>query len=453
QLRALGRCVASEPRGAGAGTRRASRGTRRQDRRDAPQECACADVSHAPSARAHLGWVQRSRQRRWPRALRSRHGRLEDRVKGQGGSLDSRLRAPDAGAHRLRAHARGLENRMGPDPVRGLPRDPDDAAVHVAGLRLGPGGTARARPDPPRPPSGAALTSSAATLLLASACAYAGGMALNDACDATLDARERPERPIPSGRITRAGAFTVAGLLLALCLGLAAASGLRPFLVALGLVVAIVVYDAVAKRTAVGPAVMASCRALNAGLGIALGALAWPAVGAVAILFAYVLILTLVSRFEVMTAPVTLVRAAASGFAALLAIAVALFVLGWGPGGLTGLVFLALLAAWLGPPVRDAIADPAPRRIIGVIKAAVLGIILLDAAFTSASRGLVSGAPVAACFVLAHVLGRRFASSWRRGRGSRAPAGVSRAHAGDREGPRRGRRVAVERRPTARHSA
>ena len=60
-------------------------------------------------------------------------------------------------------------------------------------------------------------------------------------------------------RITRAGAFTVAGILLALCLGLAAASGLRPFLVALGLVVAIVVYDAVAKRTAVGPAVMASC--------------------------------------------------------------------------------------------------------------------------------------------------------------------------------------------------
>src|SRR2546426_214357 len=178
--------------------------------------------------------------------------------------------------------------------------------------------------------SGAALTSSAATLLLASACAYAGGMALNDACDATLDARERPERPIPSGRITRAGAFPVAGLLLPLCLGLAAAPGLRPVLLALGL---------------------------------------------------------------------------------LLAIAVALFVLGWGPGGLTGLVFLALLAAWLGPPVRDAIADPAPRRIIGVIKAAVLGIILLDAAFTSASRGLVSGALVAACFVPAYVLGRRFASA------------------------------------------
>src|SRR3989442_12467344 len=95
--------------------------------------------------------------------------------------------------------------------------------------------------------SGAALTSSAATLLLASACAYAGGMAPNDACDATLDARERPERPIPSGRITRAGAFTVARLPLALCLGLAAAPGAPPFPLALGLGVATVGYNAAPK--------------------------------------------------------------------------------------------------------------------------------------------------------------------------------------------------------------
>ena len=34
-------------------------------------------------------------------------------------------------------------------------------------------------------------------------CLYAAGMVLNDAFDAELDARERPERPIPSGRISR----------------------------------------------------------------------------------------------------------------------------------------------------------------------------------------------------------------------------------------------------------
>ena len=41
----------------------------------------------------------------------------------------------------------------------------------------------------------------------------------------------------------------------------------------------------------------------------------------------------------------------------------------------------------------------------------MLGIILVDAAFTSAARGLAAGAVVAALFVPAYVLGRRFASA------------------------------------------
>jgi 4-hydroxybenzoate polyprenyltransferase len=236
-------------------------------------------------------------------------------------------------------------------------------------------------------------------------------MALNDACDAPLDARERPERPIPSGRISRTFAFGVAAVLLALSVGLAATSGPRPFIAALLLVGAIVLYDVAAKGTAAGPPVMASCRALNVGVGIALGALTWSALGAAAIVFGYVLVLTLVSRFEVMTAPVILVRGAAVAFAGLLAAAVALFILGWGPAGAVGVVFIVLLVLWIAPPLRAAIAEPAPRRIIGVIKATVLGIILLDAAFTGAARGLLAGALVAALFIPAYVLGRRFASA------------------------------------------
>lgn len=259
--------------------------------------------------------------------------------------------------------------------------------------------------------SGVALTPSHAALLLASACAYAGGMALNDACDAPLDARERPERPIPSGRISRATAFGLAAFLLALSVGLAAIAGWRPFVVSLLLVAAIVLYDAAAKGTAAGPPVMASCRALNVGVGIALGALAWVAIGAAAVVFAYVLVLTLVSRFEVMTAPVTLVRSAAVAFAVLLAAAIGLFVLGWGPSGAVGVVFVALLVLWIGPPLRAAIGEPEPKRIIAVIKTTVLGIILVDAAFTSAARGLVAGLLVAALFIPAYVLGRRFASA------------------------------------------
>ena len=43
-----------------------------------------------------------------------------------------------------------------------------------------------------------------ALTLLASCCLYLGGMVLNDVYDADLDARERPERPIPSGIASRA---------------------------------------------------------------------------------------------------------------------------------------------------------------------------------------------------------------------------------------------------------
>ena len=41
-----------------------------------------------------------------------------------------------------------------------------------------------------------------AALVVALSLFYVGGMYLNDAFDRTIDARERPERPIPSGLIS-----------------------------------------------------------------------------------------------------------------------------------------------------------------------------------------------------------------------------------------------------------
>ena len=54
--------------------------------------------------------------------------------------------------------------------------------------------------------AGAALTGTlgpqAAGLSAASVCLYWAGMSANDWADRDLDAKERPERPIPSGRVT-----------------------------------------------------------------------------------------------------------------------------------------------------------------------------------------------------------------------------------------------------------
>src|SRR5262245_41794258 len=44
-------------------------------------------------------------------------------------------------------------------------------------------------------------------LLLASACLYWGGMVWNDYFDREQDYRERPERPIPSGRVSLREAY------------------------------------------------------------------------------------------------------------------------------------------------------------------------------------------------------------------------------------------------------
>jgi 4-hydroxybenzoate polyprenyltransferase len=111
-----------------------------------------------------------------------------------------------------------------------------------------------------------------AALVGASMLLYAAGMALNDAFDAPLDSRERPERPIPSGRITRRAAFTVGWSLLGLGLALAAQGGtlagaVGPLIIACCLALTIVLYDSGIKSTWAGPAAMGWCRTLNVLLG------------------------------------------------------------------------------------------------------------------------------------------------------------------------------------------
>jgi 4-hydroxybenzoate polyprenyltransferase len=104
-------------------------------------------------------------------------------------------------------------------------------------------------------------------VLVCSSCLYLAGMVLNDIFDREIDARERPHRPIPSGRVPLARAkalatvLIVAGLLASLVAGYDV--GIQPLLVALMLLTAIFLYDGWAKNTAIGPIVMGSCRFFN----------------------------------------------------------------------------------------------------------------------------------------------------------------------------------------------
>lgn len=114
-----------------------------------------------------------------------------------------------------------------------------------------------------------------ALLVVASCGCYLAGMVLNDLWDRDIDAVERPERPIPSGRISSATAARLGwGLLVvgvACGWGTAAIAGNARVGVVISLLATMVVlYDRLLKRTPAGPLAMGICRMLNVLLGMSL---------------------------------------------------------------------------------------------------------------------------------------------------------------------------------------
>ncbi|MFC6093512.1 UbiA family prenyltransferase, partial [Saccharothrix lopnurensis] len=153
-------------------------------------------------------------------------------------------------------------------------------------------------------------------LPLASAALYWSGMALNDWADRELDAVERPERPVPSGRVSADRALAVAGGLGALGLALAAVAGGRRSLGTAGaLAGAVWAYDTVLKDTPAGPLAMAACRGLDVLLGAPPGGVR-DALPAASVLAAHTLGVTVLSRGEVHGTSPAVARAALAGTAA-----------------------------------------------------------------------------------------------------------------------------------------
>ena len=105
-----------------------------------------------------------------------------------------------------------------------------------------------------------------AGISLAMSMMYVAGMFLNDAFDREIDARERPERPIPAGEVRAATVFDVGfglllgGVVLVALVALAAGAGWRPVLCAGALATLIVFYDAYHKQNPLSPVVMGLCR-------------------------------------------------------------------------------------------------------------------------------------------------------------------------------------------------
>jgi 4-hydroxybenzoate polyprenyltransferase len=248
-------------------------------------------------------------------------------------------------------------------------------------------------------------------LLTATVCLYAGGVVLNDFFDRELDAVERPERPVPSGRVPARQAAALGTALLAVGVVAAAQGTSAAGAVAAAIALLVVLYDAHAKRHALaGPVNMGLCRGLNLLLGVAAvpAALAgnWP-IALISVV--YIAAVTTVSRGEVHGG-----KAGAAAFAliSLGGVLAALTVIGLDAGGsgqILALVLTALLGYRVLPRFWQVYKDPGPLVIRRAVKAGVLSLVLIDAAISAAYAGPLYGAAVLATALVAGSLARLFA--------------------------------------------
>lgn len=105
--------------------------------------------------------------------------------------------------------------------------------------------------------------------ITAGSCLYLAGMVFNDVFDVEIDRRERPGRPIPSGRIGRGAATAFGMVLLGIGVGLPWLHGIIAGGVATAIGVMLLAYDAIHARTAWSVLLMGGCRAGLYVLGIA----------------------------------------------------------------------------------------------------------------------------------------------------------------------------------------
>lgn len=230
-------------------------------------------------------------------------------------------------------------------------------------------------------------------LAVASVLLYAAGTTLNDYFDAAEDARERPERPIPSGDVSRRGVLGIGVALLGGGVALAfAAAGVIAGVVAGVLALTVLLYDGLFKGTAIGFLFMGTSRGLNVLLGATVGTdalVSFPSWGlaVLAVVVLYIASVTYMAESETGEGGRREVLSALAGVAiAALGVVIVLFVRT--PTAVeTGLSILLLTSflVWVGRPLRAAYADPAPDVIGPAVGACVLGLTILDAAFAAIS--------------------------------------------------------------------
>lgn len=239
-----------------------------------------------------------------------------------------------------------------------------------------------------------------ALLCLATIGLYGGGIVFNDVFDAELDKIERPERPIPTRAISIKEATFLGVFLLLWGIGFAYAQSNTSGIIAIAIALFALLYNKVSKHYAFfGPLNMGICRGLNLLLGISIitdSLEKWYWLAIVPVL--YIFSITMISRGEVHGGNKR--NLYIGGFLYLVVIFSIHFISAQQGHEtmLLTLLFLLPFAWMIYKPLFTAIKDPVGKNIGKAVKAGVISLILMDAAW-AAAFGVIYPALVIACLL------------------------------------------------------
>ncbi len=227
-----------------------------------------------------------------------------------------------------------------------------------------------------------------AALLLSSAALYAMGIVMNDYFDFELDCKERPERPLPSGRISRSSALSLGAALGLTGVGLAALVNDVSLIIAVMIVGCALLYDRYTKHSIIaGPLTMGICRGLNLLLGVSLVAEQvapyWWLSG---FGFLYIFSVTAMSQGET-GAGTHLSRVRLMAFTLCVCALGSASLFHLSSHAVSSLLAVVLFLAWTFSAVGPALRMPTAEWIRKAVGRCVIGLPLLDAAVATPFGG------------------------------------------------------------------
>lgn len=251
----------------------------------------------------------------------------------------------------------------------------------------------------------------AALVALSAGLLYMAGLIWNDCADAREDSKTRPGRPIPSGRVKRAHALTVAAVMAAGAVALAWRATPTAGYVALLLAVLVLAYNFVARRhVTAGVITMGLCRgtsvllgAAAAGAGLPANSLPWVAAGGITL---YIIAVSVLAHGET--------RRQRLGLKPWLpAAAAALLFVGVGRSNPWSAGFAVAALAWLLLRALALRGEPLPADVQRTIGGMIRTLLLLQAGLCALvpETGLVPALILLAAWPLAALTGRWFYGS------------------------------------------